>query len=202
MSAHYGKTSKPVNYSGSLISASRTCLLKFSEVREPCSANNHRKSSKNSSKNSSKSYSIHGGRGWVQTMQKIQTIGIFRGNSQDSPHNGRGSIEMTPHHKAAYLIKHLFLAWSSADPPYYATFSNFSLIGAREKTSQWRIMKIKIPSINSCYFSLDAKSKHFNRKKALQTWFTCKSQHLNLKSLRNLHNHLWPWARLLSMLCT
>lgn len=83
----YMKNSKPANDSGSLISASTTCLLKSSEVREHCSANNHRKSSKNSSK----SYSIHGGKGWVQTMQKTQTTGIFKGNSQDNPHNGTGS---------------------------------------------------------------------------------------------------------------
>lgn len=131
----YMKNSKPANDSGSLISASTTCLLKSSEVREYCSANNHRKSSKDSSK----IYSIHGEKGWVQTMQKTQTTGIFKGNPSRTTHTmGWGQLWIDPpsYHKEVYRINPLFPSLSSAHPPLYAAFPNFSLTWPLEKTEK------------------------------------------------------------------
>lgn len=125
------KNSKPANDSGSLTSASTTRLLKSSEVRERCSANNHRKSSKNSSK----SYSIHGGKGWVQTMQKPQTTGIFKGNSQDNPHNGMGStVNWSPFSSQGGLFSQASVfGIKLCTHTHYATFPNFSLTWAIKK---------------------------------------------------------------------
>lgn len=185
------KNFKLANDSGSLISTSTTCLLQSSEVREYCSANNHRKSSKNSRK----SYSIHGGKGWVQTMQKTQTTGILKETPRTTHTMGWGQLWIDPssHHKELYSIRPLFSALSSAYPSHYGPVPNFSLAWAIKKTenskenhTDWiSLYELLVPPSGS---------RHFNRKKGFLTWFMCKSQHLNLKSLRCLHNHLWMWA--------
>lgn len=160
----------------------------ISKVREGCSANNHRKSSKNSRK----SYSIHGGKGWVQTMQKNQTTGILKETPRTIHTMGWGRLWIDPpsHHKELYSIRPLFSALSSAYPPHYGPFPNFSLAWAIKKSKEnhtdWiSLYELLVPPSGS---------RNFNKKKRFLTWFMCKSQCLNLRTLRNLHNHLWMWA--------
>lgn len=183
--------SQSANESRSLISASTTCLLKSSELREHCSANNHRKSSKNSSK----CYSIHGGNGWVQTMQKTQTTWIFKGNSQDNPHNGTGStVDWSPFSSQGGLFNQasVFSIKLFTIHPIMLPSPTWAI--KKGQRSQWRIIQIEFLCMNSYYLPLDSKSWHFNGRKGFYTWFMCKSQHCNLKPLRKLHHQLWLWA--------
>lgn len=157
----YMKNSKPADDSGSLISASITCLLKSSEVREHCSANNHSKSNKNSRK----SYSIHGGKGWVQTMQKTKTTGIFKGNSQGNPHNGMGStVNWTPlssqgglfNQASVFSIK-LCLPTPLCHLPQLLPYLSYKNNRNISNHTDWISLYEPLP--------LDVKSRHFNRKR-------------------------------------
>lgn len=165
------------NDSASLICTSTMHFLQSSEVGEHCSANNHRKSSRNSRK----SYSIHGGKGRVQTMQKNHTTGILKDTPRTTHTMGWGQlwIDWPSHHKELYSIRPLFSALSSAYVSHYGPFPISSLAWAIKKTEK---SKENHTDWISLYEHLvpPSGSTHFNRKKRFLMWFMCKSQCLNL----------------------
>lgn len=119
----------------------------------------------------------------------------FKGNSQNSPHNGMGStVNWSPFSSQGALFNQasVFTIKLGIPTPLWPRPQLLPCLSykkdrkSKESHTDWiSLYELLVPPSGS---------RHFNRKKGFLTWFMCKSQHLDLKSWRNLHNHLWVWA--------